>query len=253
MWYVHSLLDASLWDTARLSGWGLLGMVLFLAAYNLRKKLPALPLGSSATWMQLHLYAGLLTAVAFGLHVRWRLPSGIFEFLLAFLFALVFTSGIIGLLLSRSLAKRLTTRNSEVLFERIGAYRKRIASQAESVVLGALEKSDSAALSEFYRDRLKPFFRRPRNVWHHLLQSSRPQFALQRDIRAIDRFLGEDQKAAMQQLESLVKAKHDLDYQYALQATLKYWLFVHVPATYAMIVLAFVHLLLVTAFAGAAL
>ena len=35
-------------NTARSSGWILLSLVVFLALYNVRKKLPLLPLGSSA-------------------------------------------------------------------------------------------------------------------------------------------------------------------------------------------------------------
>ncbi|MCG8650149.1 MAG: hypothetical protein MI861_09960 [Pirellulales bacterium] len=250
---LYALAQASLFATARTSGWLLLGMILFLAAYNLRKKLPGIPLGSSAAWLQLHIHVGLLTSLVFGLHVSWRLPDGGVETALASLYAIVFVSGILGLALSRSLAKRLTTRGEEVIFERIPIYRKKLAVEVESMIFQSLGSTDSTAIAQFYAERLQPYFARAHHYWHHLLQSNRPRFALLGEMKAYHRFLDEDERAVMQDLESRVIAKDNLDYQYSLQATLKYWLFVHVPATYALILFAFFHLLLVSSFTGAAL
>lgn len=249
---LHGLADRALRDTARLSGWLLFGMILFLAAYNLRKKLPFLPLGSSASWLQLHIYVGLLTAFTLGLHMGWRMPTGGFEILLAVAYAFVFLSGVVGLALSRSLAKRLTTRSNEVIFERIPAYRKRLAYEVESIVLTSLDRSESTAIAQLYSERLRPFFAAARHFWHHLMQSNRPRFALLSEMRAYHRFLNDDERSVMQELEVRVTAKDDLDYQYALQATLKYWLFVHVPLTYGLVVFVVMHLLLVSSFAGGA-
>jgi hypothetical protein len=52
-------------------------------------------------------------------------------------------------------------------------------------------------------------------------------------------------------MRHLVERKDRLDYAHALQSVLKGWLFVHMPATYGMILLALVHLLLVYAFGSA--
>ena len=250
---LHGLAGTALRNTARISGWLLFGMVLFLFAYNVRKKLPFLPLGSSAAWLQLHIYVGLLTAIVLGLHIAWRVPTGSFEMLLALVYGIVFVSGIVGLALSRSLAKRLTTRGDEVIFERIPVYRKHLASEVESIVLTSLDSSESTAIAQLYAERLRPFFADGRHFWHHLLQSNRPRFALLSEMKAYQRFLNDDERTVMLELENRVTAKDDLDYQYALQATLKYWLFVHVPFTYALVALAVFHLLLVSSFAGGAL
>lgn len=247
---LDKLSASALRDTARDSGWLLVTLIVFLAAYNLRKKLPFLPLGSSSTWLQFHIYTGLLTAVVFGTHVGWRIPSGPFETVLAALYLVVFGSGIVGLFLSRSFAKRLTTRGNEVMFERIPVYRKRLQHEAETLVLTFLAESESSAVAQFYADRLEPFFARMRHFWQHLAQSNRPRVALLKEIHAYDRFLNEGEREAMQQLAGHVERKDDLDYQFALQATLKYWLFGHVPLTYALLVFAVVHALLVSAFSG---
>ena len=247
---ISKLNTTALRDTARLSGWLLLILIVFLAVYNLRKKLPFLPLGSSSTWLQFHIYTGLLTAAIFGTHIQWRIPSGPFEFALAVLYLLVFCSGVVGLFLSRSFARRLTTRGDEVMFERIPVHRKRLQSEAETLVLNFLAESESSAVAQFYADRLQPFFAKTKHFWQHLAQSNRPRVALLSEISAYERFLNEGEREAMRQLAGHVEKKDDLDYQFALQATLKYWLFGHVPLTYALLVFAALHWLLVFAFSG---
>lgn len=250
VWYFNHLAVIAWMQTSRLSGWALMAMILFLASYNLRKKLPGLPLGSSATWLQIHIYVGLLTSFVFALHISWRIPDGILECFLALLYLIVFISGIIGLLLSRSLTKRLTTRGNEVLFERIPVYRKQIALDVESIVLTSLDSANTTAVGEFYTKRLLRFFAGPRNFGQHLMQSNRPRISLLKEMRTLHHVLGEQEVATMRELENRVKLKDDLDYQYTLQATLKYWLFVHVPCTYTLIVFAFLHMIFVLSFTG---
>ena len=45
------LLRLTFRDAALVSGWSLLAMIVFLAAYNVFKKLPYFPLGTSAAWL----------------------------------------------------------------------------------------------------------------------------------------------------------------------------------------------------------
>ena len=70
-------------DGSFLSGWTLLGAMLFLTAYNARKKLPFLPLVNSNIWLQMHIYVGLGSFILFLMHIDFRLPNGFFEGLLA--------------------------------------------------------------------------------------------------------------------------------------------------------------------------
>ena len=98
---------------AFLSGWALFGVMVFLALYNGRKKIPFLPAGNSEAWLQLHIYAGYFTVLLFAIHVKFRVPDGIFESILTGLFAVVTVSGFVGLFLSRVLPKRLNTRGGE--------------------------------------------------------------------------------------------------------------------------------------------
>lgn len=240
----------SLHSTSKIVGWILAALIVGLAMYNVRKKLPFLPLGSSAAWLQLHVYAGLLTIVLFVLHIGWRIPGGVLESVLAALYVAVAGSGIAGMYLSRSFARRLTTRGGEVIFERIPAFRKRLQNEVEELVLRSVSETDSTAIPTFYTTRLKSFFEKPQNFFSHLAESHRPRRELLLEIQSQNLYLNEMERELLDQVADRLWKKDDLDYQYALQATLKYWLFVHVPLTYALLVFGAFHVLLVHSFSG---
>ena len=61
---------------AFLTGWALLAGMFVLTIYNVRKKLPFLPLGKSETWLQIHIYLGFFTTLLFLIHLNFRLPHG---------------------------------------------------------------------------------------------------------------------------------------------------------------------------------
>jgi hypothetical protein len=233
---------------AYLTGWGLFAVILFLSIYNARKKLPFLPLGSSETWLQLHIYLGLLTAIIFLFHIRFRLPNGWFEGTLAWLYVLVMVSGFFGLAITRVFPRRLTARGGEVIYEKIPALRHELGQQVETLALS--EESQSPTLAEFYARRLAGFFEGPRNLGHHLVESRRPANSLVAEMEDLRRYLNEKERGTLDQILGLVRQKDALDYHQALQRTLKLWLFVHLPLTWSLLIFSLVHIGLVYAFAG---
>lgn len=248
--FADSVLSVLLYPVAHISGWGLLGFVVFLAIYNIRKKLTFLPLGRSALWLQFHIYIGLLTSVVFAVHVGFRTPNGTFEICLAIAYLSVFLSGVIGLVLSRVIPPRLASRGEEVIFERIPVFVRRIRDEVEALVLKCISEADTSAVPMFYVNRLKAYFDRPRHYLPHLLHSSRPLHRVLTDIESQHRYLNEKELGLVRQIEDLVRTKDDLDYQYAMQKTLKSWLFLHIPLTWCLLVMAVFHVVLVHAFAG---
>jgi len=235
------------------TGWLLLVLVVGLALFNVRKKFPFLPLGSAATWLQIHIYVGLFSGILFLLHLQWQLPSGIFEILLALLYSAVFASGLIGLIASRVFARRLSIRPGEFLFQRISPMRRQLLNQVERQVIQCMETTESIGVPEFYARRLQSYFEGPRHFWHHLILSNRPVSLLLSEIRSLERYLNETEREVMRQISEFVKQKDDLDFHFAHQATLRYWLFAHVPLTYALLCFAAIHVVLVYAFTGAML
>jgi hypothetical protein len=248
----HTHFSARVPRLAYLSGWALFGAMLLLTAYNARKMLPFLPLLSSRTWLEFHVYAGLFTVVLFGLHLRGRLPTGPFEIVLATLFALVTVSGIVGLFLSRVLPARLTTAGGEVPFERIPAIRHSLKMQAETLALQSAPESRSVILADFYRRRLKGFFDGPRHFWPHVCEVRRPLNRLLQEVGDLKRYLDDEDRATLDALAVLVRQKNGLDYHRALQLVLKGWLFVHIPLTYSLLLVTLAHIVLVFAFSGGA-
>lgn len=246
----HIVLETALFRTEFATGWLLAGLIVLLAAYNVVKKLSVLPLGSSAKWMQLHIYAGLLTILVFGLHIGFRVPTGPFEIVLASIYLLTFFSGVVGLVMSRTFPSRLATHGEEVLFERIPVFIRRLREEVEELVFGCVSETETTVVPEFYLSQLKPFFERPRNFWSHLVNSARPRRGLLQSISEQDNFLNDTERESMRKISQIVVAKDNLDYQYALQGTLKSWLFVHIPATYALLILTLFHTIVVHAFAG---
>ncbi len=241
----------SLGASQRASGWLLLGLVVFLLLYNLRKKLPFLPLLASASWLQAHIWLGLLACFSFLLHSGAALPSGVLERGLAVLFLMSAGSGLLGLYLSRRIPPMLRTRGEEVIFERIPGLLRRLRERAEDLVVRAVEQTGSTAISDYYTRRLQGFFSRPRHLGRHLVSSHTPIRKLALEIEDLERYLGADERPLLAELAAMVQAKHDLDYHYALQGSLKLWLFVHLPFSYALLVLVALHVLTIQAFGSA--
>lgn len=231
-----------------LTGWTLFILVFALAAYNIRKRLSMLPLGVAAHWLQLHAYMGVAALLVFILHTNWWWTGGALEGLLYLAFVLTAGSGVLGIYLSRRLPARLTRRGEEVIYERIPGFMAQLQADAESAVLDTAEKTRSSTLPDFYNRELAEFFSGPRHFWAHLRGTGRPTFMLTQRLHGLRRYLGDSEREAHERLLELVERKDELDFHYALQSALKWWLLLHVPATAAMLILSLVHLVLVYAF-----
>src|SRR5262245_7568942 len=221
---------------AYISGWLLFVLMLVLAAYNARKKLPFLPLGTSESWLGFHVYAGYLTIVLFLLHIGFKRPTGWFEGALAWLYVIVTVSGIIGLVISRSFPKRLTTHGGETIYGLIPTVRRSLKEQTETLALKSVAEAQSTTIADFYVCDLRDFFGGPRNLLLHILEVRRPLNTLLDKIHDLRRFLNEQERATMDRIADLVRQKDALDYQLALQLTLRLWLFVHIPFTYSLLI-----------------
>ncbi len=234
------------------TGWSLLAAMLCLTAYNARKKLSFLPLLSSRTWFQVHVYLGLFTGLVFILHLRWHWPAGWFQTILASLFVGVTGSGIFGWWLSRVMPHRLTTAGGEVPFDRIPLIRRALREQAESLAVATVATAEATTLADFYTARLADYFASPPHFFPYLAGTRRRVISLIDEIRAIGRFLKPAEKIAVEQLVDLIRQRDNLDFHRAGGLLLKGWLFVHIPLTYGLLVFSAVHVIVVYGFSGGA-
>ncbi|MEW4486748.1 hypothetical protein AB1L42_01620 [Thalassoglobus sp. JC818] len=239
--------------TAFLSGWVLFAMIVVLAAYGLRKsnlflRVSSRYIGTSSGWLQVHIYLGLCTAFVFGIHTRFRIPDGVVETTLASLYVATFSSGVIGLLMTRWFPKRLANRREEVIFERIAGYRHRLNQEVIDIVREDSTHSQESAFLDLYTDLLQNFFEKPRNLLWHLVDSQRPVALLCNRVGEYRSYLSEEESPRLNRILELIRVKNELDNHYTLQGALKLWLFIHIPLAWGLVVLAVFHALLVLAF-----
>ena len=229
---------AAAWSTTpeMFTGWLLGGVVVLLFLLNLRKKLTRLPLPRVYNWVWAHVYVGLLSGGLLLAHVGITWPQAGLNKGIRVLFVLVFLSGATGLWLSRFVPRRLTLRAEEVLYERIPAHRHRLYQELQAVLNDATGNNDLLALATFGVDTLVPFFERPRYRLAHLFLANTHQRRLLDQLDAIGRFLNPQGQQIKARLADMIRAKDDLDYTYVHQLLLKYWLFVHIPLSYALLI-----------------
>ena len=140
---------------AAITGYVLLAMMLALGALNLRKRIPALPIGRARTWMLVHLAFGVVALPLYLQHAGGLWPSGRYEQMLALAFYGTMASGAAGWLLQRLLPRRLTDVGGEVIFERIPAEIAAVRESVEALVLAAMRESGSSALGRYYAESLE--------------------------------------------------------------------------------------------------
>lgn len=246
-----AMLEARLHGTARITGCALFLLMLALAFFNARKKLPFLPIGSAASWLRFHSYAGIYSMILFLAHTGFGWPTGGLETVTYLLFWFVALSGVGGLMISRLFPKRLNQAGKPVIYESIPELRLELSERGKKLVLTALEKTKMSTLADFYAFRLERFFARPRNFWSHVLGLQFHMAKIRTGINGVRRYLNAEEMLVLDELERLTREKDDLDLQYSLQRLLKLWLFVHIPLTFSLIIFAAVHGIIAWSLTGA--
>jgi hypothetical protein len=253
VWWWVGLQHRALEPTAFTTGYLLAAAIGFLALYNVRKRVPFLPLGSSAAWLQWHLYVGMGSIGLFALHVGPKWPHGMLDVTLAVFYLLTVASGVVGLYLTRAIPRQLSRVGEEVIYERIPAYRQQVRQRARELVLESVAASGATTLANFYSTRLIDYFDAPRGLGYRLRPTTARRRALMREMHDVRRYLSDHEQTYCEKLFALVRKKDDLDFHEARQGTLKLWLFVHIGLTVVLVSLAALHGLLAHAFHGGAL
>lgn len=247
---IDQLMIIALHDTNFISGWLLLALIIFLTLFNLHKKLPFLPLGSTHGWLLFHIYGGLLSLPMFLIHIRLRFPEGGLEQLLIGLFSAVVVSGLIGYWLTVYLPKKLTLRRNNELFERIPLRLRQLSEDVEQLILQSVEEVNSKLLPDFYQARLIRYFARPRHFFQHVWNLEKTHILLLDEIDGLHRYANAQEQEILRSLTKKVLEKSRLDYQHALQLLLKSWLFVHIPLTYSLLLTTGLHIFISYEFRG---
>ena len=244
-------------DPRYLDGWVLAGGMALQICFHIAKTASLSP-KSATRWRKIHIFVGYLLIAAFISHSDFSLPDTGFEWALWTGFVLVTLSGIFGTYLVWSLqAKRLIDEG--VSYDRIPALRKEL----ELAFLLAVDDADppSAAIDlpglpydawirDLYTTHLGDFFQGPRNFTAHLFGSQRPLKRLTDAIDNLSRYVDHQSQERLTAIKNMVIEKDRLDFARVSLGLTKGWLFVHVPVTYALIVLTVLHGIVVYAFSS---
>jgi hypothetical protein len=238
-----------------LDGWVLAGGMALQVYFHIAIKTNSLSPKSATRWRKLHIFLGYLLIAAFISHTDFSLPDTSFEWALWLGFVLVTLSGIFGTYLAWSLQVQRGV-DEQVSYDRIPARRAELAREAYATVAKSNPAAAALALPtppydawimDLYSIHLRSFFNGQRNYAAHLIGSQRPLKRLTDEIDNLSRYVDQRSQDKLAAIKNLVVEKDRLDFARVYLGLAKGWLFVHVPVTYALIVLGVLHIIVVHA------
>jgi hypothetical protein len=244
-------------DPRYLDGWLLAGGMSFQVFFHIAIKTASLSPKSAVRWRKFHIFVGYLLIAAFISHSDFSLPDTGFEWALWSGFVLVTLSGLLGTYLAWAL-KAKHAIDERISYDRIPDRRAELARDVYVVAkidLGAAAiplpaTPYDAWIMDLYTNHLRDFFEGQRNFSAHLIGSRRPLKRLTDEIDNLSPYVDKPSQHKLAAIKNLVVEKDGLDFAYVYLGLTKGWLFVHVPVTYSLIVLAVVHVLVVYAFSS---
>jgi hypothetical protein len=245
-------------DPRYLDGWVLtvgMGVQLY---FHVAIKTASLSPKSAARWRKVHIFVGYLLIAAFVSHSDFSLPDTVFEWALWAGFVLVALSGILGTYLAWSLQVKHGIDDT-VSYDRIPARRAELARDVQAAVAKTERAATEIALPapphdawimDLYTTHLRHFFQGQRNSIAHLIGSQRALKRLSDEIDNLSRYVDQKSHEKLAAIRTLVVEKDRLDFSRVYLGLSKGWLFVHVPVTYALVVLTVLHILVVHAYSS---
>jgi hypothetical protein len=107
-----------------------------------------------------------------------------------------------------------------------------------------------AWIMDLYTNHLHDFLQGSRHTTAHLIGSRRPLQRLTEEIDNLARYVDKQSQEKLEVIKTLVIEKDRLDFARVHLGLTKGWLFVHVPVTYSLMVLAVLHVIVVYAFSS---
>ena len=240
------------------------GFMAFAMLLAVKKRLRTWRLGRAYTWMQGHVWLSLLSypIILYHAGLHWG-QSWNLTWVMMWIFTIVVISGIVGLFIQNIVpSKLLYDVQLETIYDEIDHVIGELAEEAENIVINAstaeeetlsaesagvavatatptaLVESAKRRLREFYAAQVKPYLASPRGQGSVLTSDASASDSFD-DIR---RALPPAMRQSLNDLESICTERRQLEHQRRLHHWLHFWLMVHVPLSYALTVLAIVHI-----------
>jgi hypothetical protein len=236
------------WQPGRAGGlvFGTLAALAFVvdALYPLRRRLLAWPLATAQTWLQLHIYAGLLACLFVWIHIGFRWPAGQFGWWLLGLSMWTGASGLLGVFLQKWIPLLLTGGlRVEAIYERVPELVSRLRDEADALVTGGSE-----ALERVYLRDVRPALEGPAPSWAYLLEPRRAPSQRLTSLTGLMPFVEAAERERVEDLQAILSEKIELDAHVSLQRVMRLWLLIHVPPAMALMGLLAVHVFAVLYF-----
>jgi hypothetical protein len=247
-------------DPRYLDGWILACGMLVQIYFHVALKTARITPKNAARWRSLHIMLGYVLIAAFISHANLTFPDTAFEWALWTAFVLVAVSGVIGTYLAWSLKARSGTADG-ITFDAIPTKRDDFARKVYAAVTEIPAPADQIGLPappydawilDLYANHLRDFLQGPRNLLAHVVRSQRPAKRLTDEIDSLSRYVDAARQERLAAIKELVIEKDRLDFAHVYLGLNKGWLFIHVPATYTLIVMSLLHVVVVYAFSSGA-
>jgi len=245
-------------------------MMLFAGLLGARKKFPIWRFGRATWWMRGHLWIGFLSFPFILFHAGFRLGNGALTRVLMALFVVVFISGIFGAILQHLMPRVMTQRvPMETIYEQIGRVLEQLLQEAAFIVsdIGAaleqeIERAEemgklmqapavtrktavasvadervSRTITVFFESKMKPYLMSGDRAKHMLADPVQASAAFQK-LRVL---VPPSLWPKFDDLENIVEEKRQLERQRRLHKLLHGWLLLHVPTSYALLILGAIH------------
>ncbi len=206
-----------------------------------RKKVPVWRLGRAQTWMRGHLWLGTLSLPIIFFHAGFRF-GGPLTTVLMVLVIIVVASGIFGALLQHYMPNMMTVQvPSETIFEQIDHVRAQLVADSGELVAAAESSAAGgeavAPLTSFYQREMRPFLE-SHGARHQLLSNRDRAHSTFEGLRML---LPAEVHEAVKRLEQICDEERQMRRQTLLHHWLHGWLMLHIPLSFALLLLGCVH------------
>ena len=239
------------------------GFMIFAGLLSVRKRFPVWRMGRAQSWMRGHLWLGLISYPIILLHSGFSFGHGALTFWMMVLFTIVIISGLVGAALQHYMPRMITQMvpmetiygdSSHVLrdlqeeAERIvgdicgpvvamSATAASASGMSISTVVQVMDKAAVVEMQDFYQNEMLPYLKEAR-ARGSALANSNVAAATFKNLRTL---LPTAVHEALNDLENICYEKRQIDLQAKLHRFLHGWLFVHIPLSYALLVMGAIH------------
>ena len=241
--------------------------MIFAGLLSLREKFPILRIGRTSTWMRGHLWIGLISYPIILFHSGFSFGQGRLTWWMMLVFTIVIVSGIAGAVLQHSMPRMMTRQVPyETIYDEIPRVRAQLLDEADVkvaeitgitmsesamsasanqnggvvVTLVQMEDQVRSELTRFYSNEMRPYLEEAGAKGSRLANrsSSAAMFV------SLRKLLPELVQPVIADLEGICEEKRELDHQVLLHRILHGWLLVHVPLSFALLLMGAAHALI---------